>query len=136
MNLALLYKKVWHLLTHADSILFQVYKSKYKFEENDVLNQQIKPNIFGGWRDIIIGCGIIKSHVRTLIGDEKETNIWDTSWVGDVALSQIAPTYTTYENHSWKVEKLIQNESWPLIKQVFPPHIVNKIGALHLPCSH
>lgn len=74
-NLALLGKRMWRMLQNLDSLLAKIYKSRY-FAKSDPLNARLGSRPSYAWRSIFAEQNLIKQGARRLIGDGKETRVW------------------------------------------------------------
>ncbi|XP_010474601.1 PREDICTED: uncharacterized protein LOC104754160 [Camelina sativa] len=79
-NLALLGKQLWRMITHKDSLLARVYKSRY-FKHSDPLSASLGNRPSFAWRSIHASQKIIKQGARAVIGNGASVNIWQHQWV-------------------------------------------------------
>lgn len=79
-NLALLGKQLWRMMTHRDSLMARVFKSRY-FAKSDPLSASLGSRPSYAWRSIHAAQSLIKQGARVTIGNGKETNLWQEQWL-------------------------------------------------------
>ena len=80
LNLALLAKQGWQILTNPTSLVARVYKAKY-FPFEDVLNSRIGSNPNYAWRSIHNSLRVLKEGTHWRVGNGKWIHIWDDRWL-------------------------------------------------------
>ncbi|CAA7020450.1 unnamed protein product [Microthlaspi erraticum] len=79
-NDALLAKLSWRILTKPDCLLSRILKGKY-CHEIDFLDVPISSSTSHGWRGILIGRDLLKKNLGKVIGDGKDTSMWNDPWL-------------------------------------------------------
>ncbi|KAG7534826.1 Reverse transcriptase domain [Arabidopsis thaliana x Arabidopsis arenosa] len=79
-NLALLGKQLWRMLTHKDSLLAKVYKSRY-FRHSDPLSAPLGSRPSFAWKSIHAAQELIKQGARAVVGNGENINIWKHQWI-------------------------------------------------------
>lgn len=74
-NLALLGKQLWRMLTHKDSLMARVFKSRY-FAKTDPLSAELGSRPSYAWRSIHAAQNLIKQGARVVVGNWEHTNVW------------------------------------------------------------
>lgn len=136
-NIALLSKTAWSILENPNSLLHQVYKSKYSKNSN-LLHSSFKVGGSWGWRSISTGITEIRNKLHWLIGDGNSVKVWDDTWVNHSPLKVTDNSNMNFLNRHWMVSKLLLNGNWniPLLSSLFQPATVNAILSITLPKYH
>ncbi|CAA7052738.1 unnamed protein product [Microthlaspi erraticum] len=79
-NNSLLAKLSWRILTKPDCLLSRILKGKY-CRDTDFLNVPITSSTSHGWRGILIGRDLLKTNLGKVIGDGKDTSLWNDPWL-------------------------------------------------------
>ena len=79
-NIALLGKQLWRMITHRDSLMAKIFKSRY-FSKSDPLNAQLGSRPSFAWRSIIEAQALIKQGARAVIGNGESINVWMEPWI-------------------------------------------------------
>lgn len=79
-NVALLAKQVWRLMQHPNSLVAKVLRGRY-FAHGSILDGTLgsKPSYL--WTSLMEGCQLIRKGMRIVIGDGKETKVWQDAWL-------------------------------------------------------
>ena len=85
-NMALLGKQLWRLIFHPESLLCRVFKSKY-FRSSDPLNATLGSRPSYVWRSMFAAQHLIKQGARVVIGNGRNTKIWEERWLGSMSAS-------------------------------------------------
>ncbi|XP_019170430.1 PREDICTED: uncharacterized protein LOC109165997 [Ipomoea nil] len=93
MNLALLGKQAWRLLTRPDSLVARVYKSRY-YPNCHLMNAEVGHNPSYVWRSIVEANEAVKWWYQRSIGDGRSTKIGRDPW-----LVQAENPYVTTQLH-------------------------------------
>ncbi|GAA0151288.1 hypothetical protein LIER_10037 [Lithospermum erythrorhizon] len=80
MNLALLAKQGWHIMTRQASLLYKVLKGRY-FRRSSFLNAKLGAKPFFWWRSLCKGRKVLFKGTRWKIGDGRSINMWKEPWV-------------------------------------------------------
>ncbi|XP_019158571.1 PREDICTED: uncharacterized protein LOC109155342 [Ipomoea nil] len=80
MNLALLGKQAWRLLTRPNSLVARVYKSRY-YPRLSFMEAGVGHNPSYIWRSIVEANNAIKQWYRRSIGDGRTTSIGEAPWL-------------------------------------------------------
>ncbi|XP_031120296.1 uncharacterized protein LOC116023435 [Ipomoea triloba] len=80
MNLALLGKHVWHLLSRPESLVARVYKSRY-YPNSSLFEANIGNNPSFIWRGIMEAKNVIQFGFRRCVGDGRNTVIGIDHWL-------------------------------------------------------
>jgi len=131
-NIALLAKQGWRLIQNPVSLAARVLKEKY-FPENSFLEASLgyRPSYI--WRSIWLAKPLLREGLIWKVGDGSNINIWGDRWIFSPHSNSIqSPVHIL--NRDAKVAEIIDQDSrwWniPLIEQIFPADIVEKICSL------
>ncbi|GAA0167533.1 hypothetical protein LIER_22446 [Lithospermum erythrorhizon] len=80
MNLALLAKQGWRIMTQQASLLYKVPKGRY-FKRSSFLNAKVGSNPSFGWRSILEGRKLLLKGIRWRVRDGRSVDIWKDPWV-------------------------------------------------------
>ncbi|GAA0182268.1 hypothetical protein LIER_30348 [Lithospermum erythrorhizon] len=80
MNLALLAKQGWHIVTRQTSLLYKVLKGRY-FRRSPFIHAKLGANPSFGWRSVLEGRKVLTKGLRWQIGDGKSIDMWKDPWV-------------------------------------------------------
>ncbi|XP_019158912.1 PREDICTED: uncharacterized protein LOC109155728 [Ipomoea nil] len=80
MNVALLGKQVWRLLTRPNSLVAQVYKCRH-YPNTSILDVVVGHNPSFIWRGLVEAKGAIKQWAQRSIGDGRTTTIGGDPWL-------------------------------------------------------
>jgi len=81
-NQALLAKQAWRLLNDSDSLLAQVFKSRY-YLNSDFLSATKGTRPSYAWQSILHGRDLLVSGLKKVIGNGKDTSVWLDKWLFD-----------------------------------------------------
>ncbi|KAG7583713.1 Reverse transcriptase domain [Arabidopsis suecica] len=79
-NVALLGKQLWRMVTHQESLMAKVFKSRY-FRKSDPLNAPLGSRPSFAWRSIHEAQNLIKQGARAVIGNGESVEIWRHQWI-------------------------------------------------------
>ena len=82
VNVALLAKWDWRLITCPDSLLLLVYKARY-FPTSSFLEASIGNNPSYAWRSVLASQELLRKGARIRIGNGSSTKIWGSAWLAD-----------------------------------------------------
>lgn len=135
-NIALLGKQLWRMITHPTSLLARVFKSRY-FRDTDPLNATLGSRPSVAWRSIHVAQNLIKQGAKVIIGNGRNTNIWDERWLGSkhalliTATNWLAASLQHSLSLDMRVSDLMTNPGteWneEMILRLFPQDIATKI---------
>lgn len=83
MNISLLRKQVWRLLTNPNSLVACVYKARY-YPSNSFLDAKMGSNPSYIWSNIFEAKGVVREGCKRVIGDGTNTTITYFPWLLDV----------------------------------------------------
>ncbi|WOL13087.1 hypothetical protein Cni_G21856 [Canna indica] len=89
MNLALLAKIGWRILSRPSSLLSKVYKGKY-FPHLHFLEAEAKSNSSWGWRSILKGRELLRKGLRIQVGSNTILHALGTPWI------PMEPSFSVY----------------------------------------
>lgn len=78
-NIALLGKQIWCILQLPNSFS-RVLKGRY-FATSDILHVDLSTKHTYVWKSLLEGRDLLRKGLRILIGDGKETSIWNDPWL-------------------------------------------------------
>jgi hypothetical protein len=91
INLAMLARQAWRLLTNPESLCARVLKAKY-FPNSSILDATAMPGISYTWRSILKGVELVKEGMIWRVGDGININMWTDPWLArDDARVPITP---------------------------------------------
>lgn len=97
-NISLLFKWVWRLLHDSDALWQKVIRSKYGYSSSFTAQDLVIPAGSGPWRFICssiikhpIACDFLKSKIRKVVGNGRNSLFWMDTWVGVVPLKKYFP---------------------------------------------
>ncbi|KAL0848127.1 hypothetical protein Bca101_021374 [Brassica carinata] len=135
-NLALLGKQLWRILSHKDSLLSRVFKSRY-FAKADPLSAGLGSRPSYAWRSIYAAQKLIQQGARVLIGNGENTKVFQDSWIDQQPARRAQVVRWNPENlrqrppHNLKVRDLLVNQGreWNLevLSRIFPAEEVERI---------
>ncbi|GAA0159428.1 hypothetical protein LIER_44131 [Lithospermum erythrorhizon] len=134
MNLALLARQAWRIMTRQASLLYKVLKGRY-FRNSTFLNAKVRSNVSYGWQSLLEGNKVLRKGVRWRVSDGKSIDIWKDPWV---------PRHTDFHMRGTRrgdtrwVSQFIKEEPWDrrVIEQVMDLEDANKIMAIPLSKHH
>jgi hypothetical protein len=131
-NLALLAKQGWRILQNTESLAARVLKGKY-FPENSFLEASLgcRPSYI--WRSIWLAKPLLSEGLIWKVGDGSNINIWGDRWIYSPHSNSIQSPVKILNKDAKVAEIIDQQSRWwniPLIEQIFPPDIVEKICSL------
>ena len=87
-NLALLGKQLWRMIKNPKSLMCRVFKSRY-FRNTDPLNASLGSRPSYAWRSIHATQKLIQHGARVVIGNGRDTKIWQERWIGAAPATMI-----------------------------------------------
>ncbi|GLU09838.1 hypothetical protein SLE2022_266770 [Rubroshorea leprosula] len=79
-NLSMLGKQAWRLLMHPNSLAARIMKARY-FPRSTILRVELKSPCSVTWRSIWHSIELLNQGCRRLIGNGRDTRIWDDPWL-------------------------------------------------------
>nr|VDC67117.1 unnamed protein product [Brassica rapa] len=139
LNLALLGKQMWRMLTNKNSLLTRVFKSRY-FKKSDPLSAPLGSRPSYAWRSIHAAQKLVQQGARVIIGSGKDTKVWSERWIG----SKPAMMVTSMRRHErgrqldvsedMRVSELLcgNGSEWnaELVRDMFTEEVKSKILAI------
>lgn len=139
-NVALLGKQLWRLITHPDSLLCRVFKTRY-FRPSDPLNATLGFRPSYAWRSMIAAQTLIKQGARVVIGNGRSTKLWEERWIGSMSASMVTSTKQVSPQLKMRVAKAEKvcdlmtqtGREWDmeLIRNIFPDETQERILAIN-----
>ncbi|XP_042942881.1 uncharacterized mitochondrial protein AtMg00310-like [Carya illinoinensis] len=130
-NIVMLAKQSWRILKFPDSLLAQVFKSKY-FPHSDLMEARLGNRPSFAWRSIMKGNQLFKEGLIWRIGNGKSTKIWADHWIPSSPLHKV-DTRGEEKNLKW-VSELIDPElkQWKesILRSHFNLEEIEKIKAI------
>lgn len=80
-NLALLGKQLWRMITNKNSLVTRIFRSRY-FKTSDPLNALLGSRPSYAWRSIHAAQNLVQQGARVMLGNGKETKVWQDRWIG------------------------------------------------------
>lgn len=74
-NLAMLGKQMWRMLTHKESLMTKIFKSRY-FRNSDPLSAPLGSRPSYAWRSIHAEQSLVRQGARVIIGNGADTKVW------------------------------------------------------------
>ena len=133
MNLVLLAKQCWRLLTNQNSLFYKIFRSKY-FRFGDVLSAELGNNPSWAWQSILEGRKVIEKGLCWKVGNDNNIKVYQDPWLPKEYPFKI-PRDINQPANIFLVKNLIQgNGTWnvELIQSVFPPNVVNQILSISI----
>jgi hypothetical protein len=131
-NLALLAKQGWRLIQNPGSLAARVLKEKY-YPEKSFLEASLGSRPSYIWRSLWAAKPLLQEGLIWKVGDGTKINIWGDRWIFSPHSNSIQSPVRML-NYDAKVAEIIDKDSgwWniPLIEQIFPADIVEKICSL------
>ncbi|XP_074377871.1 putative mitochondrial protein AtMg00310 [Apium graveolens] len=94
VNLAMLGKQCWRLITNPDSLVARVYKAKY-YADSDFMSDKLGSSPSFIWRSILEARKVISAGSSWRIGMGNKIRILDQPWLNDMSspyISTISPS--------------------------------------------
>lgn len=85
-NQALIAKQVWRIIEKPNSLLAQVFKSRY-FRSEDIMEAKLGSNPSFAWRSICWGRELIKEGLGWTITNGKSIDAGKRDWFGSCAIA-------------------------------------------------
>jgi hypothetical protein len=131
-NIALLAKQGWRLIQNPGSLAARVLKEKY-FPQNSFLEASLgyRPSYI--WNSIWLANPLLREGLIWKVGDGPKINIWGDRWIFSPHSNSIQFPMHILNRDSKVAEIIDQDSRWwniPLIEQIFPADIVEKICSL------
>ncbi|GAA0172462.1 hypothetical protein LIER_26285 [Lithospermum erythrorhizon] len=79
MNLAMLAKQGWRVVTRQASLLFKVLKGKY-FRRSSFIHAKLRAHPSFGWRSLLEGRRVLLKGLCWQVGDGRRIDIWTEPW--------------------------------------------------------
>lgn len=98
INLTMLGKQGWRLMTNHDIIVTKVFKAKY-FPSGNFLDAQLGNNLSFVWRSIHALQVMVNQGLRWRLGNGNSVNICNQPWMIDNANSSIMPSSFSGPNY-------------------------------------
>ncbi|XP_026380111.1 uncharacterized protein LOC113274904 [Papaver somniferum] len=135
LNLALLTKLAWRMLTQQDEMCVQILSCKY-FKNTNPLNGVVSSQGSWIWKGICHGLDIVRRYYVWEIGDGSQVDIWKDNWISN---KNKPPDSTFYSSNMKKVSQLIDHEShaWncDTLNALFDEDTVNDIMKIIIPLN-
>ena len=132
MNLALLAKQAWRVLTQLDALWVGVLKSIY-FPNEHFLVAKKRRGASWTWNSLLQGRDVIMKGGKWMVGDGRVIRVWKDKWLGDKILSD-----QQGENQNMLVCELINdaNKKWDVqkVRTTFPPCLAMQV--MQIPISY
>jgi hypothetical protein len=131
-NLALLAKQGWRLIQNPSSLAARVIKEKY-FPEKSFLEASLGSRPSYIWRSLWTAKPLLQEGLIWKVGDGTNINIWGDRWIFSPHSNSIQSPVRILNNDAKVAEIIDQDSGWwniPLIEQIFPADIVEKICSL------
>ena len=106
LNIAMLLKQCWRLISDPDSLCASVLRAKY-YPSGDILNCQLKKGSSYTWQSIWAGIQSFKRGHMWRVGDGSLIDTWDDPWIPSSPNMKIA----TRRGNTWETNTL--DEEYP-----------------------
>lgn len=73
-------KQVWRILQSTTSLVSRLLKGQY-FADSDILHVELGKKHSYMWKSLLEGRDLLRKGMRILLGDGKDTRIWEDSWL-------------------------------------------------------
>ena len=140
-NIALLGKQLWRMITHPESLFARVFKRRY-FRNSDPLNAPMGSRPSYAWRSMHAAQQLIRQGAKVIIGNGRNTNIWQERWLGSKPAYPIDSTklipeqYRHFLSPQTTVSDLMSSSNkevnTSLIRNLFPLETQLKIAHINL----
>ncbi|KAL5569499.1 hypothetical protein UlMin_026074 [Ulmus minor] len=134
LNLSLLAKWAWKLVQGQSSICCSILNARYLLHTNFLQAAQSRGDS-PFWKAVMASKDIIRSGSCYLVGNGESIDIWEDPWVP--SFPGFRPPPKGEPRVGWMSVKdlILQPGLWDRSKlqELFDPHIVNLISAMHLP---
>ncbi|GAA0163406.1 hypothetical protein LIER_39590 [Lithospermum erythrorhizon] len=116
LNLALLSKQVWRIITNPQGQLARVYKARY-FLHGTFWDAQLGTKPYYTWRSLLQVREFLNRMVDWSIGDEKTIHVWHHRWTS-YTWSHMPYTAKPTTNQKYTLSELIDADigTWDIIK--------------------
>lgn len=107
LNLALLVKQAWRILTNPSFLAAHILKAKY-FSFSDILNAYLGSNPSYTWRSIFNSLEVIRSGTRWRVGKRRLIHIWEGKWLPTPSTYKVITPLGPLKIFSWSPHSSIQ----------------------------
>jgi hypothetical protein len=131
-NVALLAKQCWRLLKFPDSLLARVMRDKY-YPGVDFMGSDLGKRPSFAWRSIWQAKSLLEEGLMWRVGNGEKIKIWKDRWIPTSSTHRIQDPVQLLSREAKVAEIINGNTNWwniPLIEQIFPQEIVEKICSL------
>ena len=136
-NKALIFNQAWRIHNSKESLVYQVFKAKYKKDPIQLVMDNEKPKKPSyAFNSLYKACSSFKSGLYKKIGNGKSINLFQDRWSASADLKPRIMNHHQDNDHPNMVADLIDDSrNWKASKvwQVFPPDKAKIILALHIP---
>ena len=134
-NRALLAKQAWRIISMPGSLMAKVLKGKY-FPTKNFFEVGNNPNASFTWKSIISVKNVVKKGVCRVLGNGKNTCIWQDPWVPNLENSVVVRREVDgNENPPYYVNDLIVGGRWneEMMSRYFQPWEIQAIKKIPIP---
>lgn len=134
-NKALLVKQVWRIIKNPDSLVARVLKARY-FKYHDIMESPLGSNPSFIWRSLLWSRSLLAKGLSWWVGNGEQIDIFKDQWVPRI--HNCLPKTSDLGDHDLgnyaTVSSFLEEGNWnsPLIHNIFPQHIAQRILAIPL----
>ncbi|GLT30193.1 hypothetical protein SLA2020_050080 [Shorea laevis] len=130
-NRALVAKLGWKLLSEPHNPWCRALSLKY-LQDTSLMHCPLNPSSSATWKSVLRCRDVLKKGLRWSVGSGQKIKLWTDIWVGDRPLLESALVQIPSDQVETTVSHVITpTRDWniPLLQQLFPEHMVEKIMA-------
>ncbi|KAG2712919.1 hypothetical protein I3760_04G148100 [Carya illinoinensis] len=139
LNVALLAKQGWRLLTSVDSLLHKIFKARY-FPKCSLFDSKIGFNSSYVWRGIYSALTLLRSRCLWRVGNGDQIKVFQDSWIPGIQKEDFQGVNQIPSHQNLRVKDLLDLDTgwWnvEILRALFNPRVVSQILKLNVSFTH